>query len=266
MANASAIFFLELSSYEVAFAKFSSPVIIGATENLRSLQKLSIATVLTLIIQRTNIMMVPLIHRFLHHRVFCLFAFTRCCFHESISLVHKRHPPQFKLDLKNKGDGIMIDPETNTVSGEGTALSLASLEQDSCFWEITILSTEDGLGEIGVGVMRRQTVDILSQNLLENESNNDGSMEGVWLKSTLVADGDIIGLALDMSGIPMLQGYVNGVKKDDMVVKRNIRGSVYAAASLPAGSKVKFVFNENEWKFPPPSIKFEACVAATSLI
>jgi len=66
MANASAIFFLELSSYEVAFAKFSSPVIIGATENLRSLQKLSIATVLTLIIQRTNIMMVPLIHRFLH--------------------------------------------------------------------------------------------------------------------------------------------------------------------------------------------------------
>ena len=176
----------------------------------------------------------------------------------------RRDAPPFSLSQETKGSGVVV--RGDVVSGVGTALSADSLEQDCCYWEAHVVGVPDetaGMDEIACGVMRRKGPKVLNKALVGREVDE---ASGLWMKSTLVSEGDVVGLALDMSGIPMLQCYVNGIARTDMEVKRNIRGSFYAAVSINEGTVVKLAFKKEAWKHEPPSSRFEQCVAATSLI
>lgn len=82
-----------------------------------------------------------------------------------------------------------------------------------------------------------------------------------------VANGDIVGIAVQQSDLPMIQFLLNGDPQNELAVNR-FRGNVYPAIFLPEneGLSVRVVFNESEFKEMTPHVRFGPVIAARGLV
>ena len=84
-----------------------------------------------------------------------------------------------------------------------------------------------------------------------------------------VSNGDVVGVAVQQSDLPMVQFLLN----DDPLFGDSInrfKGQVYPAVYLPEGNNegvsLKFVFSEKEFKKSPPSSRFYPVMVARGLV
>ena len=91
-----------------------------------------------------------------------------------------------------------------------------------------------------------------------------------WMRKVEnVTNGDVIGVAVQQSDLPMVQYYLNGESLYDKAVNR-FRGSVYPAICLPGsvkGSlKVDLVLEESKFKQSSPGPRFGPVIVARSIV
>jgi hypothetical protein len=86
-----------------------------------------------------------------------------------------------------------------------------------------------------------------------------------------VAHGDVVGIIMQQSDLPMLQFMLNGEQLYTTYVNR-FRGVVYPAMFLPNDDNtddnfaLRIVFQESEFKQSPPSSRFIPVMVARGLV
>jgi hypothetical protein len=89
------------------------------------------------------------------------------------------------------------------------------------------------------------------------------------MRKVEVENGDVVGVAVQQSDLPMIQFYLNGEPLHDRAVNR-FRGSVYPAICLPEsvkGSlKVTLVLDEHCFKQKSPGQRFLPVIVARSIV
>lgn len=83
-----------------------------------------------------------------------------------------------------------------------------------------------------------------------------------------VANGDVVGVMVQQSDLPMVQFLLNGEVQHDRSINR-FRGAVYPSVFLPSESaelSLRLVFNEKEFKQSPPSSRFCPVMVARGLV
>jgi len=82
-----------------------------------------------------------------------------------------------------------------------------------------------------------------------------------------VSNGDVVGVAVQQSDLPMVQFLLNNDPLFGDSINR-FKGQVYPAIYLPEneGLSLKFVFSEKEFKKQPPSSRFVAVMVARGLV
>jgi hypothetical protein len=106
--------------------------------------------------------------------------------------------------------------------------------------------------------------------LTSNVSLSPDSPEtnGTALMSKIkVANGDVVGILVQQSDLPMVQFLLNGEPLDDRSINR-FRGTVYPAVFLPEneGLSLRLVFTETDFKKSPPSSRFCPVMVARGLV
>jgi hypothetical protein len=81
-----------------------------------------------------------------------------------------------------------------------------------------------------------------------------------------VKKGDVVGIALQYSDLPMLQFMLNGELLLEHV--NRFRGTVYPSVFLPdtAGLSIQLVFNENEFEQMAPHARYGPVIVARGII
>ena len=87
------------------------------------------------------------------------------------------------------------------------------------------------------------------------------------MRKITVSNGDVVGVAVQHSDLPMVQLSLNGEPLHDLAVNR-FRGNVYPAVYLPEndGLSVKLVFVESEFQKESPHPKFGPVIVARGII
>lgn len=84
-----------------------------------------------------------------------------------------------------------------------------------------------------------------------------------------VENGDVVGVAVQQSDLPMIQFYLNGEPLHDRAVNR-FRGTVYPAVCLPKSVsgklKVHLVLEERCFKQRSPGDRFGPVIVARSIV
>jgi hypothetical protein len=80
-------------------------------------------------------------------------------------------------------------------------------------------------------------------------------------------DGDVIGVVVQQSELPMIQIFVNGEIDDGLQVTR-FRGTVYPSIYLPNGANVSatFLYTDEQFVHGPPGPQFQPLIAERSLM
>ena len=179
------------------------------------------------------------------------------------------------IDGKYSSDGVIISRDCiNEISGSGLALGSVSIEQDSAYWEVHINKSgdeggnnddnnnfsNDGFEALQFGVSKRPPRNNPLRTILERQD------DVCYVRAIPnLGDGDVVGIAVQQSDLPMVQFLVNGEPLHHMAINR-FRGIMYPAAVLCGSHTLKFVFNEEEWKEKPPHPKFGAMIVARGII
>ena len=173
------------------------------------------------------------------------------------------------------------------IMGSGLALGSVPIEQDAAYWEFHILedsksSNNDATGEgnndlfeaLQFGVSRRPSKGQSIDKVMQSDGSSDESLSFLRSIPNLV-EGDVVGVAVQQSDLPMVQFLVNGEPMHHMAINR-IRGMVFPAICLceqesNSGSnkgmfKVEFVFDSSRWKMEAPHPKFGAIIVARSIV
>mmetsp|Transcript_15934 Transcript_15934/g.17691 ORF Transcript_15934/g.17691 Transcript_15934/m.17691 type:complete len:228 (-) Transcript_15934:28-711(-) len=193
--------------------------------------------------------------------------------------------PPVVLNPSSKGPNLILTNNNSTCSGTGTIIADTAIEQDSAYWEAKIISSE---GHFCLGVARKQD-ELNKIDFPNNEStwgfstisdNNDSETtkkeeEEKWgfeeIDTTLkFQDGDVVGIVMDYTDLPMLSFYKNGELMDDFSVWR-IRGKVYPAVRIIEednnATKIEMVFGPSDkWKYPPPKKRCTQIVKSQNVI
>jgi hypothetical protein len=164
------------------------------------------------------------------------------------------------------------------------------MEQDAAYWEGHVGATSKSL-DVWWGVATRKdmrfykgledqhegkfnrdicgmsvsySLDYSSPELLQTVT--DHSLHGTeWMKKITVKEGDIVGVAVQQSDLPMIQFLLNGEPLHDLSIHR-FRGSVYPSVYLPEDVSIKLVFDESEFEQMSPSSRFGPLIVARGLI
>jgi hypothetical protein len=90
-----------------------------------------------------------------------------------------------------------------------------------------------------------------------------------WMRRVEVQKGDVVGVAVQQSDLPMLQFYLNGECLHESAVNR-FRGMVYPSICLPDSTaetlKVSLVLAENEFQQMSPGPRFGPLIVVRSLV
>lgn len=80
-------------------------------------------------------------------------------------------------------------------------------------------------------------------------------------------DGDVIGVVVQQSELPMIQIFVNGEIDDGLQVTR-FRGTVYPSIYLPNGANVSatFLYTDEQFVHGPPGPQFQPLISERSLM
>jgi hypothetical protein len=107
---------------------------------------------------------------------------------------------------------------------------------------------------------------LLSHHVTGESSEEAGTH---WMRKVEVQNGDVVGVAVQQSDLPMLQFFHNGEPLYDLSVNR-FRGMVYPAIFLPASAKedltVTAVLVENKFSHMSPAPKFGPIIVARSIV
>jgi hypothetical protein len=167
-----------------------------------------------------------------------------------------------KCNRKGEKVSLQHDTERNTYiieGGTGSVLGSCALDCDTARWEIVCLENCDGI-EIGIVRMRSKENLDLGKKLSEIEGSR-------YMKATELKNGDIVGVYWDLTDLPTLFFSVNGkVEYKYSVNKVSPSSDCYPAVSISNGSKCEVVFDENSFKFPSVSQRFQMIICATSII
>lgn len=174
------------------------------------------------------------------------------------------------------------------ISGYGLGLIGVAIEQDAAYWEAHIehdvgMSQEvsfgvatrkdqqfyRGMEEQGecIEIRRRLVVCITFSHCFSFSSDSSEAKGTSLMRSIKVKNGDVIGIAVQQSDLPMVQFLLNGEPLHDLAVNR-FRGAVYPAIYLPEndGLSVRFVFRESEFQKMSPHARFGPLIVARGII
>ena len=167
---------------------------------------------------------------------------------------------------EHHGEGIKIH-DGGRVTGSGTCLSRAPLQQDRAYFECRVVSVGDGAsGQFCVGVCRRPAA-------VEDAGKALGGQLGFvahsWgLRSTSAAadgpyrEGDVLACTFDQNTYPAcLTFFKNGKRLDEI---RGAKGALHAAISVTPGTQLACTFSVG-FKFPPPA-GFDGVIECRSLV
>lgn len=166
---------------------------------------------------------------------------------ESMPQLHSINPEMSAPTIQTSIDS------SDEVKGHGLALVDVTVEQDRAYWEWRIRIDSDTASTsypmFGVSNKRNaKFYQILSESTLPPQKHGTKFM----VEFPNLSDGDVIGIVVKQSEIPMIQLYLNGVVQEDLVVTR-FRGTVYPSIFLPectAGSmNAKFLYREDQFAF-----------------
>ena len=142
---------------------------------------------------------------------------------------------------------------SDEVKGHGLALADVTVEQDRAYWEWRVVIGNDTASTsypmFGVSNKRNaKFYQILSESTLPPQKHGTKFM----VAFPNLSNGDVVGVVVKQSEIPMIQLYLNGVVQEELVVNR-FRGTVYPSIFLPectAGSmSAKFLYREDQFAF-----------------
>jgi hypothetical protein len=84
-----------------------------------------------------------------------------------------------------------------------------------------------------------------------------------------VSNGDVVGISVQQSDLPMLQFLLNGEPLHDLAINR-FRGTVYPSLFLfregSEGIVVRLVFRESDFQQLPPNARFGPLILARGII
>jgi len=154
----------------------------------------------------------------------------------------------------------------NEVKGYGLALTDVSVEQESCYWEWRVRTGGNPTATVMVGVSNRRNskfYEILASSSVPPEQHGTKFMCTV----SDLKDGDVIGVVVQQSELPMIQLFVNGEVEDGLQVTR-FRGTVFPSIYLPQGANVSasFLYTEEQFIHGPPGPQFHPLIAERSLM
>jgi hypothetical protein len=91
-----------------------------------------------------------------------------------------------------------------------------------------------------------------------------------WMRKVEVQDGDVVGVAMQQSDLPMVQFFHNGEPLHELAINR-FRGTVYPAVCLPRSAvelqlKVTAVMLESKFKQLSPGPRFGPIIVARSIV
>ena len=194
----------------------------------------------------------------------------------------------------------IVTREANVVSGTGLALAGVSIEQDAAYWEWHIrLGVKDTLENILFGVATKKDASFY-QGLKDKVQPEEGTnticefshvngacilkIISTWLftgtpsdvdgtqfmRRIAVENGDVIGVSVQQSDLPMVQFTLNGEELHISAINR-FRGAVYPSVFLPEAAKdlkaeVTLVTSEQEFRQQSPGDRFLPLIVARSVV
>lgn len=166
-------------------------------------------------------------------------------------------PQVHSIDISMSAPTIQSSADSSdVVNGHGLALADVTVEQDRAYWEWRVRMNGDATSGwppmFGVSNKRNaKFYEILAESTVPPEKHGTKFMCAVpGLK-----DGDVVGIVVQQSEIPMIQLYVNGEVKDELNVTR-FRGTVYPSVFLPECSEgsmsASFLYRDDQFAHGPP--------------
>jgi hypothetical protein len=162
--------------------------------------------------------------------------------------------------------------ENNTLKGHSMALVAAPLEQDAAYWEWHIsLPARKHVETILFGVTSKKDrtfyQELAGKEMEEGVSSEEYGTQ--WMRTVEVQNGDVVGVAVQQSDLPMLQFFHNGDPLYDISVNR-FKGTVYPAICLPKSAEedleVTAVLMEDKFEHMSPAAKFGPIIVARSIV
>ena len=162
--------------------------------------------------------------------------------------------------------------EGNKLTGHSLALVAAPLEQDAAYWEWHIsLPARKHVDTILFGVASKKDrsfyQELAGKDVEEGSSSEEHGTQ--WMKTVEVQNGDVVGVAVQQSDLPMLQFFHNGDPLYDISVNR-FKGTVYPAICLPKSAEedlqVTAVLMEDKFEHMSPAAKFGPIIVARSIV
>lgn len=193
-----------------------------------------------------------------------------------------------------------IQIQGSKLSGSGLSLARISVEQDAAYWEWHVSvpgcpsrtddegEGDDGFQDVQVngsdgddhlavkfGVATRK--DKTFYKSLEEDA--DSRDDGTFLMRPIpgLRDGDVVGVAVQQSDLPMIQMLLNGEPLTECTINR-FRGTVFPSVYIPPGAggeverledegiSLKLEFDEDNFKEMSPHARFGPLLAARGII
>mmetsp|Transcript_13521 Transcript_13521/g.39350 ORF Transcript_13521/g.39350 Transcript_13521/m.39350 type:complete len:192 (-) Transcript_13521:40-615(-) len=180
-----------------------------------------------------------------------------CCFSQSASPGTSSGAeavglPEIGIPASAKGKDVVVDNANLSISGSGSALASAPIEQDRAYWEVKVVDP-GSQGRIRVGVSRRLKEEDLHQEI---DEASQGDKRRVWsFQQGDLKAGDVVGVTFGQSDLPNLSFLVNGEPQPAFDVKK-IGGLVYPIFSVGQGATLRVVFDPEHFEQqPPPAAK-----------
>lgn len=154
----------------------------------------------------------------------------------------------------------------NEVCGTGLALADVPVEQDRTYWEWQIKMAIPNMSsklELMFGVSNKRNTKFYE---ILAESTIPSSKHGTKFMSSLpnLKDGDVVGVLVQQSEVPMIQLYLNG---DHTGQISKFRGTVFPSIYLPPGSaSATFLYSTDQFVNGPPRPGFEPLMAERSIM
>lgn len=184
------------------------------------------------------------------------------------------------ISAKMSAPSIKMTEQDLKVEGTGLALANLPIEQDAAYWEWHVETSSsstdsdddddvdfDAFSSLKFGVATRKNREFYNA-LQSNQDGDDTELDdGTALMKPIVGleDGDVIGVAVQQSDLPMVQFLLNGEPQHEIAINR-FRGTVYPSVSVVEGFKVKAVFDEDSFKELSPHVRFGPLIAARGII
>ena len=182
---------------------------------------------------------------------------------ESATQVHS-------IDVAMSAPSIKTSNELGSeVSGHGLALIETAVEQERAYWEWSVkMSGETSATPPMIGVSNKRNskfYEILAESSIPEEKHGTKFMCPV----PNLKDGDVIGVVVQQSELPMVQLYKNGELQDGLLVAR-FRGTVFPSVYLPQISggtmSATFLYRDDQFVHGSPSPQITALIAERSLM